>query len=110
MTIRLLPAHFTTGLGTCCLLISGLVHAAVDEALFAAASHEQAALIDILQELVMIESGSHDAAGLAQMAQLLDQRLQALGFATQRHKSAFDVGAEQALLAALRASGSIRRC
>ena len=110
MTIRLLPAHFTTGLGTCCLLISGLVHAAVDEALFAAASHEQAALIDTLQELVMIESGSHDAAGLAQMAQLLDQRLQALGFAAQRHKSSFDVGAEQALLAALRASGSIRRC
>ncbi|MCG6890333.1 MAG: hypothetical protein LJE92_12170 [Gammaproteobacteria bacterium] len=42
----------------------------------------------------MIESGSRDTAGLVQMAQLLDQRLQALGSATQRHKSSFDLGAD----------------
>jgi hypothetical protein len=62
MTIRSLTARFTVSLGACCLLIAGIVHAAGDEVLFEAASHEQSALIETLQDLVMIESGSHDAS------------------------------------------------
>jgi len=42
----------------------------------------------------MIESGSHDSVGLSAMAELLNGRLQALSFKTERRKSTVDPGAE----------------
>ncbi len=54
--------------------------AAPDAVLKAAAEKAQPAVIESLREMVLIESGSSDRAGLARMAALLEARLQALGF------------------------------
>ncbi|PUE06318.1 peptidase M20 [Limnohabitans sp. T6-5] len=55
-----------------------------DDALFAAAQGAQAAVIDTLQQLVMIESGSGNLPGLSRVADLAQARLQALGAQTER--------------------------
>jgi glutamate carboxypeptidase len=68
--------------------------AAPDNRLLAAATDAQPALIETLKSLVQIESGSGDAAGLAKMATLLEQRLTALGFKTERHKASAGLGAD----------------
>lgn len=60
--------------------------AAPDPRVLAAAEKAQPALIESLKEMVLIESGSADKAGLAKMVTLIDQRLQALGFKTERHR------------------------
>lgn len=60
--------------------------AAPDAALKAAAEKAQPAVIESLREMVMIESGSSDRAGLAKMAALLEARLQGLGFKTERKR------------------------
>ncbi len=65
--------------------LRGLAHAA-DEKLLAAARAAQAAVIDSLREMVLIESGSQDAAGLKGMADYVECRLRALGAATERLK------------------------
>ena len=44
-------------------------------------------MIESLKEMVAIESGSADMAGLAKMATLIDGRLKALGFNTERRKA-----------------------
>jgi glutamate carboxypeptidase len=75
-------------------LASPAVQAAPDAKLFAAASAAQPALVETLKSLVMIESGSGDAEGLAKIAALLDERLKALGFKTERHKATPGVGAD----------------
>jgi len=64
-----------------------------DEAVFAAATGEGPAALETLKTLVAIESGSGDAIGLAEMADALDERLHALGFAVERHTSTAGVGA-----------------
>ena len=69
-------------------------HAAPDAALFAAASAAQPALIETLKSMVLIETGSTDTAGLARMATLLDDRLKALGFKTERRKATAGAGAD----------------
>jgi len=76
------------------LVFTGTATAAPDEKFLMAANREQSALIETLKSLVMIESGSSDASGLAAMADVLDARLQALGFATERQKSTTDVKAD----------------
>jgi glutamate carboxypeptidase len=75
-------------------LSAGPASAAPDAKLLAAANAAQPAVIDTLKSLVMIETGSADAAGLAKMATLLDDRLKALGFKTERRKSAVGAGAD----------------
>ena len=55
-----------------------------DDALFAAAQAAQPAVIDTLQKLVLIESGSANIAGLSKVADYAQARLQALGAKTER--------------------------
>ena len=71
-----------------------LAHAATDFALKTAAEKAQTELIESLRQMVMIESGSADLKGLAQMANLVESRLKALGFATERHKTTSGAGAD----------------
>ena len=58
--------------------------APADPALLAAANAAQPAVIASLKDMVLIESGSTDAAGLAKMAGYVEARLQALGARTER--------------------------
>ncbi len=94
MTMRSLLAHPILGFCAGFLMVVGVANAAPDEALLDAAKREQAAVIETLKSLVLIESGSSDAAGLAKMADQLDDRLKALGFKTERRSSKADVGAD----------------
>ena len=58
-----------------------------DAALHAAAQAEQPALVTSLEQMVLIESGSGNSAGLARMADYTEARLRALGAATERSKA-----------------------
>lgn len=60
--------------------------AGVDSALLAAATGERDALIDSLKDMVLIESGSANAEGLAQMADYTERRLKEIGAVTERRK------------------------
>ena len=71
--------------------------AAPDEKLRAAAEQAQPAVIDTLREMVMIESGSSDVAGLASMAELTEARLKALGAKTERRKTTRGAGADMVI-------------
>ena len=73
---------------------ASVAQAAPDAALKAAAEKAQSAVIESLRQMVLIESGSADLAGLAQMADLVEARLKALGFATERHKTTAGAGAD----------------
>ncbi len=73
---------------------AGAAQAAPDKKMLEAANREQPAVIETLKSLVMIDSGSGNTAGLAAMANVLESRLQALGFTTERKKSTTDVGAD----------------
>jgi glutamate carboxypeptidase len=53
--------------------------AQAQEPILAAAQHEKPALLDTLKDLVSIESGSRDLEGLARLADLVAERLKALG-------------------------------
>lgn len=76
------------------LLSTMVVAAGKDEAVFAAAAREGPAAVETIESLAAIASGSGNAAGLAAVADILESRLQALGFATERHTSDADVGAD----------------
>ena len=73
---------------------AGASFGAPDAKLLAAATQAQPAVIESLKELVNIETGSTDVEGLAKMATLLDNRLKALGFKTERRKSTAGAGAD----------------
>jgi glutamate carboxypeptidase len=75
-------------------LATGTAHAAPDAKLLDAAKAAQPAVVDTLKSLVMIETGSGDVDGLAKMATLLDDRLKALGFKTERRKATAGAGAD----------------
>jgi glutamate carboxypeptidase len=99
MRFNVFPSHcsFPTRALILALALTGgasLAAAAPDAALKAAAEKAQPAVIDSLREMVLIESGSGDAAGLAKMASLLEGRLRAMGFKTERHKATNGVGAD----------------
>ncbi len=66
--------------------------AAPDARLLEAAKQAEPAAVETLKTLVAIESGSGDAPGLAKLADVVDARFKALGFKTERRKSA--VGAQ----------------
>jgi glutamate carboxypeptidase len=85
--LALLLLSFVSGIATTAL-------AAADEKLKAAAEQEKAPLIETLHDMVMIESGSGDVAGLAKMADFTEPRLKALGAATTRQKTTAGAGAD----------------
>lgn len=62
--------------------------ATADAALRTAATKEQAAVIDTLRDLVMVESGSTDHEGVATLMTYLDKRLRALDAKVDRVASA----------------------
>jgi len=66
--------------------------AAADDKLLAAARAAQPAVIESLREMVLIESGSQDAAGLKAMADYVEGRLRALGAVTERIKAGIGPG------------------
>ena len=76
------------------VLMAPPANAAPDAKLLDAATKAQAAVVETLQSLVMIESGSADVEGLAKIAALLDDRLKALGFKTERRKATAGAGAD----------------
>ena len=55
---------------------------------------EQPALVETVKSMVSIESGSGDVAGLMKMATLVEDRLKALGFRTERRKATPGAGAD----------------
>ncbi|OQW57848.1 MAG: peptidase M20 [Proteobacteria bacterium SG_bin9] len=68
--------------------LAGLSSAiARDAKLLAAAEQAKPALIETLRDLVQIESGSSDTAGLARMADYLEPQLKAAGMTTERRKT-----------------------
>lgn len=88
--------------------VAAAVWAAPDAAaLKAAAEQAEPAVIEHLKELVLIESGSQQVDGLLRMADGLEQRLQALGFATERHKVTAGAGADN-LVGTLRGKGKLK--
>lgn len=87
---RITPKFLLAGI---CLL-PVLAHAAPDEKLKTAATQAQPAVIESLREMVLIESGSGDAAGLAKMADYTETRLKALGATTERRKASAGIGAD----------------
>ncbi|UZN50927.1 M20/M25/M40 family metallo-hydrolase [Cupriavidus cauae] len=70
----------------CTAAAASAVRAAPDATLFEAARAAQPKLIESLKEMVSIESGSRNAAGLAQMAAYAEKRLAALGATVERVK------------------------
>ena len=82
----------------------GTASAAPDAKLLAAANAQQPAVIETLKSLVTIETGSGDVDGLARMATLLDDRLKALGFKTERRKAYAGAGAD-IVIGTLKGSG-----
>ena len=79
------------------LATASAAQAAADEKLRAAAEAARPALIDTLHEMVLIESGSADVAGLARMADLTESRLKALGARTERRKTTRGAGADMVI-------------
>jgi glutamate carboxypeptidase len=67
--------------------------AAADAALLDAARRAQPAVVESLKDMVMIESGSANAEGLAKMADYTERRLKELGAQTERIKATRGPGA-----------------
>ena len=63
------------------------VRAAADAALLDAARRAQPAVVESLKDMVMIESGSANAEGVAKMADYTERRLKELGAQTERVKA-----------------------
>jgi glutamate carboxypeptidase len=70
-----------------CLVAAGPARAAADAALLDAARRAEPAVVASLKEMVLIESGSANAEGLAKMADYTEGRLKALGAQTERIKA-----------------------
>lgn len=105
--------HATRRLPTAAALLCALACATAaaqvrDEALFAAATAEQPALVQTLQRLVEIETGTGHAEGLQALADLLEAELKALGAQVQREKAAGPVAGEN-LIARLPGRAGARR-
>ncbi len=85
--------------------LAASARAAPDAQMLAAATAAQPAVVETLKEMVSIESGSTDLEGLAKLAAVLDDRLKALGFKTERRKAAPGAGAD-IVIATLAGTGS----
>ncbi len=80
---------FNRALLGCLLLATSLTQAQTrDDALWAAAQAEQAAVVSTLEKLVNIETGTGNAEGLTAMAQFLESELKSLGATVTRQKAA----------------------
>jgi glutamate carboxypeptidase len=77
--IRLLPVLAALAAG-----VAPSARAAPDAALLDAARRAQPAVVESLKAMVLIESGSRNAEGLARMADFTERRLRALGAQTER--------------------------
>jgi len=75
-------------------------------ALRRAAQAEESAVIQSLEDMVQIESGSDDASGIARMADYVEARLKAMDFATQRVD--LTTGTGQAVKGTLTGKGRLR--
>jgi len=95
---------FTLPASMALLFAAGAASAAPDAKLLAAANAQQPAVVETLKSLVTIETGSGDVDGLARMATLLDDRLKALGFKTERRKATAGAGAD-IVIGTLKGSG-----
>jgi glutamate carboxypeptidase len=84
-----MPIFSLAKLATAALLIVSTATNAQqrDDALFKAAEAAQAAVIDTLQNLVVIESGSANLPGLVKVADFAQTQLNALGAKTERIKT-----------------------
>lgn len=69
-------------------LMATSAYAQRDEKVFAAAQAAQPAVIDTLQQLVSMESGSSNLAGISKVADFAQARLKALGAQVERIKAA----------------------
>jgi glutamate carboxypeptidase len=69
----------TFALGAVCAAWLGIASAAPDERIAALAAKEKPALLETLKQLVSIESGSRDLEGLDKIANLIAERLKAMG-------------------------------
>jgi glutamate carboxypeptidase len=67
---------------TAALLVSPALAASRDEKLYAAVQSNRAGFLDLLGQLVNIDSGTGDVAGGAKITALLDERLKAIGAQT----------------------------
>jgi len=85
------PFVLLTLCSTC--IFSPCTFAAPDAPLLAAARNAQPAAVETLKDMVGIESGSADVAGLARMADYVEKRLKALGAQTERLKVSRGPGA-----------------
>jgi glutamate carboxypeptidase len=87
----MLTNSLSSGVRRCACLIALALAAgtaqARDEALLRAATAEQPAVLQTLERLVLIETGSQNAEGLAQMGNHVAGELQALGAQVTRHKA-----------------------
>lgn len=92
------------------MAFSGASHvaaaAAVNAPLLDAARKAEPAVIETLKGMVMIESGSADVAGLARMADYTEERLKALGMATERRRGT--TGQGSIVIGSLEGTGSKR--
>ena len=89
------------------LLFASAELAAKDQSLADAALREVPAVVQTTQMLAAIESGSGNSAGLETMADILEARLDGLGFRTERHRSATGVGADS-VVGTLKGTGKQR--
>lgn len=74
------------GIFTLLAVVVALPAFGADTVLLKAAQSEQSAVVATLEKLVNVESGTGDKVGIAEMGQLLEKELKALGFAVTRHK------------------------
>jgi glutamate carboxypeptidase len=88
--IKILPTLLALALSA--TVHAGAFAAEANQPLLQAARQAEPAVIDSLKDMVMIESGSSDAAGLAKMADYTEARLKALGAATERQRGSTGPG------------------
>ena len=95
MRINAPPRLFTSLAIACGLAFASVAsHAGPDGKLLAAAEKVQPAVIDNLKEMVLIESGSQNVAGLLKMAGVVEGKLKLAGFSTERRKAANGTGTD----------------
>ena len=81
-------------LATALALAAAPAAAAPDAKLLAAATAAQPAVIESLKEMVAVESGTADLAGLGKLAAVIENRLKALGFKTERRSATVRPGGD----------------
>jgi glutamate carboxypeptidase len=90
------PFYFLAAIAFACSLALGAtaVRAAPDAKLLASAEKALPEVIANLKEMVLIESGSLNVDGLLKMADVVEGRLKAMGFKTDRRKTQAGAGAD----------------